>query len=204
MIEGLVVLLLIACALAAPLIVVVCWFAVIWLALPSPWANGDAAAKEAAEADALEQKTAVVEGDDDDDDDNPMAQMMRRLSGGGRSRQPKLSEADLVAKLQLLSERYSLPTSQRLKVGDLVPPTKGLTMRGAGEPHLIVEIVDASPRGAAIDTAVMSGSADVHAGSNAFGQSMDVGVLAPGGEGTHVGMWWVESWQLEPWTVKAA
>lgn len=127
--------------------------------------------------------------------------MMREMSGRGRD--PKLSSSELVAKLKTLGDRYGLPAFTRFKVGDLVTPTKGLAVKGAGEPHLIVEIVDSKPRSEPIDTAILAGSDTVHAGSNAFGARMDMRVLTLAGGSGKIASWSVESWVFETWTPPA-
>ena len=106
-------------------------------------------------------------------------------------RDTPLVEAQL-DELTAFAEHYARCREGRFAIGDLVTPTRASTLRGHGQPYLVVEVLK-------------------KAVPNFTGER---GAAAPYGEMLNVRMarffktgfvlYWVEAWQLEPWSVYQA
>lgn len=97
---------------------------------------------------------------------------------------PRISAVGQVAVLKEGLERYRARCPYR--IGDFVTPRRDTAMRGQGEPHLVVDLLDIGR--------VFNGDP----GSNVFGVKPDMTVLHVESGGLVVG-YCVESWMFEPW-----
>lgn len=82
------------------------------------------------------------------------------------------------------------------KPGDLVTPRKGYNSKGAGEPHIVLEVRD----NATCDLTPPAEPSDTT--SCTFGRRLDIRVayLAEGHRGQEYVTHWCESWVFEPYT----
>lgn len=154
----------------------------------SKWGEGDAAAAqvEAQRGDAP-SSDEDDDGDADDDDDSfssPM-DLMRKMLGMGDEKELPVDE-----QLTLLKEAADgFINRPSFEVGELITPRKHSSTKGAGNPHIVVEVLD-DP----IDTAKM---ASVEVGSNAMGKKIDLRVLCIYGD--RVAAHLVESAEFVRW-----
>lgn len=72
----------------------------------------------------------ALRGDDDDDD------------GMGRRRNARISHEGQIARLRDAAPRFA--RNNPFKVGDFVTPVGDCNLKGAGEPHLVVAVMDTS------------------------------------------------------------
>jgi hypothetical protein len=77
------------------------------------------------------------------------------------------------------------------KPGDLVTPRPNCDMKGKGRPHIILDVLP--------EPVTSFQSADpTDTCSNSYGRRIDVRV-ASFAVPDQIGVWWMESWQLEPY-----
>lgn len=75
----------------------------------------------------------------------------------------------------------------------MVTPSKYTGTRGAGRPHIFVEVRDRVEEDNAIDTSKHPGTDRAPPPSNVYGKLLDLRVLAIDSDGD-VSPFWVESW----------
>ena len=95
-----------------------------------------------------------------------------------------------VERLQEASQRLrkALVYGPQFKVGDIVTPHPDSTVRGKGEPHLVVEVLHDAPP-------IWEGS---KGGENTHGARFDMRVLSFGAR-DRIFANWVESWNMTEW-----
>lgn len=93
-----------------------------------------------------------------------------------------------------LRSKFDLYGKQRFAPGDLVTPAKNSDMKGAGEPHIVLEV-------RSLPEPLFSDA--VRPGSNSYGVRLDMRIATriPSGE---IVAGWVESYQFEPYTGEGA
>jgi hypothetical protein len=96
--------------------------------------------------------------------------------------------SDPLGVLRAAQERYAAPNPFR--PGDVVTPRALTSMKGIGEPHVVLEVGE--PRGQPAQDST----------SSAFGARYDVRVVCF--VGGHVCAFWLESWTLEPYVAPPA
>lgn len=97
----------------------------------------------------------------------------------------------VVSELRDIYTRYSAGCP--FKPGDLVTPRKGYNTKGAGEPHIVLEVID-SPA-----CNLTPPAEPFHAGSHAFGRRYDMRVISLSDGEAYVAHW-TEAWVYEPYT----
>lgn len=100
---------------------------------------------------------------DMDDLRDSIAQAMQQMSerSSEENRAPKQDPAILAFTLQEAAQRHAKGCP--FKPGDLVTPRKGYNLKGAGEPHVVMEIMAPEPqRGEAAEKAYMGGIARIY------------------------------------------
>lgn len=80
------------------------------------------------------------------------------------------------------------------KVGDIVTPRRGFSVRGAGRPNVVLEVIGAPIRN------FVTFEPD-HTGLNSFGRKIDMRVVEADG---NIRAFWVESWAFEAYEVAEA
>lgn len=126
---------------------------------------------------------------------SPQEQLMaifgQRSEGQGSG--PRISHEVQIERLREAAARYARPCP--FVVGDLVTPLTESHVKGAGEPHLVVDVrpgpVDSFGRVEPLFQGEL--------GSSAFGMRLDVRILSLI-DGETIAPHWVESWCLERWT----
>lgn len=98
-----------------------------------------------------------------------------------------------VATLREVYERYA--NGCQFKPGDLVTPRNNYSLRGAGLPHVVLEV---RTPGEAVRTFDAPDPMDTS--SQRYGARLDIRVASFHDQGGQVGAWWGESWQYEPYT----
>ena len=103
---------------------------------------------------------------------------------------PKILPEAAVARLREAASRYAeMLHGPRFKVGDWVTPTQDATIKGAGEPHVVVETAQGSP--------CFGKDCGTH-----DGRRVDIRVLKLAG--ADIAPFWGESFEYEPWPAKAS
>lgn len=118
----------------------------------------------------MEMKRAA----DDDKDDRP--------------RTPRPPDDILALTLKEVAERYTAPNP--FKVGDLVTVRRNYNRRGAGEPHCVVEVQSDDRRF----------PTNAEPGTQTFGERHNTRVACIGGSRNAVVCFWMDHYELEPWT----
>lgn len=170
----------------------------------SAWGNGDEAEKAAAETKGMDRKVADLETRSEGEKPGTFAEMLRAMAKAAREGgdEAKLTIEQRVERITTFAKLYATPATERFLVGDLVSPAKGSGAKGAGEPHIVVEVRVRNDEEAAIDTAKFPGNDISPSFSNGYGRFADLRVLAVDEDGD-VAPYWVESWQFEPWKPSA-
>lgn len=121
-----------------------------------------------------------------------LAKLLASIERDGDERPERKSPPDvLCVTLREVFERYAAPCP--FKPGDLVTTIKGANLRGAGEPHMVLDVLDRpTPNFAAAEGAMDTSSCN-------FGQKRDMRLLCES-EG-RLTAFWVESWQFEPYAL---
>lgn len=118
----------------------------------------------------------LMSGSSDDDEDTP--------------RRPKRTTILLEAQILTLRELAAAYAAGNIyKVGDLITPRRGVNLRHAGAPHMIVEI---------LEPPIRKGESQKHShGAVDFWARLDIRVVSFYGDYVvpHV----MESWQVERW-----
>lgn len=96
----------------------------------------------------------------------------------------------IIANLREVQARYAEPCP--FKPGDIVTPRAGSSLRNAGEPHIILEVLETPHITLARDYD------PTISGSSSFGQRLDVRFAALYGE--NYAPFWGESWMFETYT----
>lgn len=128
----------------------------------------------------------AISGDDDEGDGGSKKRVRRDTSYG-----VTLPSDGQIANLREMLGIYTdiQDAGTPFKVGDLVTPRANSTIKGAGYPHVVIEVIDPklvfSPRHA---------PSDIN-----FGQRVDIRVMCHVQDET-VASYWGESWQYEPYT----
>jgi hypothetical protein len=103
-----------------------------------------------------------------------------------------LPPADIVCHtLQEVCETYQKPCPY--KPGDLVTPRRGYWIKGAGEPHIVVEVFDPPIRLITDDVE--------EAGSMMYGARFDIRVACMSNHTRNVVAFVAESWAYEPYNM---
>lgn len=122
---------------------------------------------------------AQSRGRDRDDDDEMAA--------------PKPLPEAVIAELRSDYARYG---KNPFKPGDLVTPIKGRNNRGAGEPHIVLEVLDTP-----VYTFAQADNPTATC-SSSYGRRIDMRALCHV-QGSYVPFWF-ESWEFEPYTGEGA
>ena len=112
-------------------------------------------------------------------------QMLKALMAAGAG--DDAPRAPALIDVALRDEAAFYARENPFAVGDLVTPRKGTTTRGAGEAHIVLDVLLGAEY-----------LFDGQPGSNAYGQRLDMRVLHWSG-GRYVAHW-IESAEFEPWT----
>lgn len=93
--------------------------------------------------------------------------LLAAMASENRRDTPRPVHEAQIMELRAMLERYAAPN--RFNVGDIVTPRKGANIVGAGEPHIVLEVLEQPHR-----------SWDWESGSSQFGRllTMRVGCLA--------------------------
>ena len=119
-----------------------------------------------------------------------MAREHKKRAGYDESAPRPLPEA-VIATLREHAANYMAPCP--FKPGDLVTVRRGVGIRGAGEPAVVLETL-AEP----VFTAVTTANNDW--GSNGFGARLNVRMLSLSDDNEDVTPHWIEHWRLEAYT----
>ena len=123
------------------------------------------------------------------------SEMIRAMLGRGdddeERRPPRPLPEAQIATLREICARYTAGCP--FAVGDLVTPRAGVNVRGAGEPHIVVEIADEPHR-------PFDGSGT----SSSYGNRLDMRTAGLAGDNETMVMHWVESWTFEPYREEPA
>lgn len=117
------------------------------------------------------------------------SEMLGAMARGASDDGPQPIPEAVVHELRGLCQRYAAGCP--FKPGDLVTPRPGYNKRGAGDPHIVLEVAD-SPHRNFVPCEDQSDTSSAH-----FGARLDVRVGASMG-GDYVAFW-AESWVLEPY-----
>lgn len=127
---------------------------------------------------------------------NELLQGLEELTkGGGDTNKRDRVPAKVLKRMRELYQRYEASEAKcPFKPGDLVTPEENLNIRGAGEPHVVLEVIPGHH--------VFASGEDVT--SSAFGRRIDMRVVRTE---NHNGDWimlpfWVESWCYVPYIEK--
>ncbi|WP_051949290.1 hypothetical protein [Methylosinus sp. PW1] len=123
--------------------------------------------------------------------ENGFEEFLRNLAGANKSTSPSILPEAAIARLREAGERYAV--GNLFRIGDIVTPRKDSDVKGAGDPHVVIETKDSSKAEFAFVGAP---------GSNTFGQRLDLRVLHISND--RIVPHWVESWQFEWWTEQTA
>lgn len=113
-----------------------------------------------------------------------LAELFSGLDVGDDDEAKPLPEASIMEMRDLLARYNEAP----FEVGDLVTPRKNAPVRGAGDPHIVLERRD----GAVADPHTSTGE------GNGRGRRYDMRVACH--MTGHLSMFWVESCEFEPYT----
>lgn len=117
---------------------------------------------------------------------NGLEELLRERSRQSDDVELPLPEAQ-IATLREVRARFAAGCT--FKPGDIVTPRKGYCLKGAGVPHIVLEVGAPPP-----PPAWPSVPSDT--GSSRFGARLDMRIAAHDGDGD-ISTWWVESWALE-------
>lgn len=106
---------------------------------------------------------------------------------------PKPLPEAVIAELRSDYARYG---KNPFKPGDLVTPIKGRNNRGAGEPHIVLEVLDTP-----VYTFAQADNPTATC-SSSYGRRIDMRALCHV-QGSYVPFWF-ESWEFEPYTGEGA
>lgn len=125
-------------------------------------------------------------------DDDVIAVRMARIlgmgNGGEESDAPRPVHEAQIEMLKEIYERYGVV---RFQPGDIVTPVRGMNIRSAGEPHIVLET---RPNAEPLMPSTIGDISDV--GSSSFGRRLDMRVATCFQDNTYT-TYWVESWQFE-------
>ena len=122
-----------------------------------------------------------------------LAEALMDLAGGGPPQRTTILPEAAVERLWGVFANYTAPNPY--KPGDLVTPLADAPCKGAGEPHIVIEVLETPLRW-------WCGMEPSDTGSAFFGQNLDVRVanIRCGGGQEAAGLAWLEHGALEPYT----
>lgn len=91
--------------------------------------------------------------------------------------------------LREIAAAYAAPCP--FKAGDIVTPRRNYNIKGAGEPHVVLEVITRP------DPNFGAAKSPVETSSHAYGARRDVRIACE--NGGHIAAFWMESWTLEPY-----
>jgi len=116
----------------------------------------------------------------------PILLPLSSLLGGQPQEAPVRPHPDAQAEeLKALYARYAAPCP--FVCGDLVTPRKNSGIKGHGEPHVVVEVID-------------GGLPSRWTNDRVHGFRLDIRLAFLVTDGEHYGLGWFESWAFEPYT----
>jgi len=123
---------------------------------------------------------------------NPLLEMLARsMSEDDDGAPPRPLPEAQIATLQEMLALYAAPPPFR--AGDIVTPRRGGAVRGAGDPHIVLEVSS--------DASCQWGH---EAGSNMWGARPNVRIGCLSGAKGTLSAFWVEHWQLEAYSAAGA
>lgn len=125
---------------------------------------------------------------------NDFARMFAAMADEDDDR-PDIADCGKVELLQDLFKRYSLTLNNgcRFSPGDLVTPRRNSNVKGAGEPHIVLEVRNRPEPTFVGDNAV----------SSAFGVRQDIRVSCYNKGSGSLALYWAESFEFEPWSERS-
>jgi len=128
-----------------------------------------------------------------------LREVLDAIAGAARTKAeaeaPKRTVAEDIAALEAAAERYVAPCP--FKPRDLVTPRADGSMKGAGRPHIVLEVIGEAP-------CCIEPVANGNPSSPDFGKRLDMRVAetCACGHG-EISAYWVESWEFERYTPPA-
>lgn len=121
-----------------------------------------------------------------------LAQLLREGMAGEVEEDAPPSETQFMAQimdLRILAAAYAIGCP--FSVGNLVTPRSNCGIRGAGIPHIVVEV---------LGEPICNLLAETGTSNSYFGRRIDCRVICFSDVGNCMAPFWIESWQYEPYT----